>query len=180
MPKVGEKLEGHSVLSRIFDIRTGTPYACMVKNGDPYDEFNIFLGMIKTGLTGEYNFGDVNRYITGFAWLLFISGTFLFILDIILFFRLFTGDFIKSVPIRLFWVILVMTGILFMLRLMFTVPNFSSEDLRYIAWLILPAAMLPGMYLCGDNKGSVRFIIFAGAGVFILSSAAVYYLLGKP
>ncbi len=179
MPEVGEDLSGYSLLQRFIDVRTQTPYACMIKNGNPYDEFNIFLMLIKTGLTGEYDYGIYNPYITAFAWLLFISGSLLFITVSIIFILHLRGKLIKEVPIRVFWSILILTGILFQLRLMLSVPNFSSGDLRYIAWIILPAALLTGLYADSGSKNAVR-PIYLGSGVFILSSAAVYYLLGLP
>ncbi len=178
MPEVGEKLTEHSVLSRILDIRTDTPYACMVKNGNAYDEFNVFLLLIKTGLTGEYDFGAEKPIITPFAWTLFISGCLLFAAIVILFIYVFLGRSpIKDVPVRAFWVILILTGILFMVRLMFKAPNFSSGDIRYIAWIIVPAALLPGLYLQGKS-GRTVIITEALTAVFALSSAAVYILLG--
>ncbi len=178
MPEVGEDLSGHSILSRIFDIRTDTPYACMIKNGDAYDEFNVFLALIKTSLTGEYNYSAKNPYITPFAWVLFLSGVLLFITVVFLFFYiLFRDEYIKDMPIRIFWVILIMTGILFMLRLIFSVPNFSSEDLRYIAWIVLPAAMLPGIPALSGKGSAILTVI---SGIFVIASAGVYYLLGLP
>ncbi len=177
MPKVGEELTDYSVLQRIFDVRTSTPFACMEKNGNPYDEFNIFLLLIKTGLTGEYDLSVNSPRVTPFAWILFFSGVLLFIIVIILFFRiLFTDRFIKDMPLRCFFVILIMTGILFMLRLMFKAPNFSSGDLRYIAWITLPAALLPGIYIC-DKPGRTEVLPEILSVVFAASSAVVYYLL---
>ncbi len=181
MPDVGEELTGHSIISRIFDIRTSTPFTSMIKNGNDYDEYNIFLSLIKTSLTGEYDLSQVNEKITFFAWILFFAGVILFITDVILFFRIFCrDDIIKSVPIRLFWVILILTGILFMLRLIFTVPNFSSQDMRYRAWIVVPAAMLPGLYRMKAQGIGFRYFINVVTIVFCVSSAAVYYILGMP
>lgn len=179
MPEVGEDLSGYSIISRIFDIRTDTPYACMIKNGNAYDEFNVFLMMIKTGLTGEYDYGAVHGIITPFAWILFLTGSALFIADICLFIMFLKGSFIKEVPIRLFWGILIFTGVFFMGRLMFTVPNFSSGDLRYIAWIVLPAAMLPGLFVSREKRIGTG-LLTAGTVLFVLPSLAVYYLLGLP
>ncbi len=179
MPEVGEDLSGYSLFQRFADIRTATPYACMIKNGNPYDEFNIFLMLIKTGLTGEYDYSVYNPYITPFAWLLFISGSILFITVSILFILHLRGKLIKEVPIRRFWSILILTGIFFQLRLMIAVPNFSSGDIRYIAWIILPAALLIGLKIQSGRKLAAGFI-YPASGVFIISSAAVYYLLGLP
>ncbi len=178
MPEVGEELTGYSVLQRIFDIRTDTPYACMIKNGNAYDEFNIFLLLIKTGLTGEYDYGAEKPGIDPFSWVLFITGVLLFITVVILFiYVMFNGKVIKEVPVRAFWGILVMTGILFMVRLMFTVPNFSSGDLRYIAWITVPAGLLPGLFI-KECEGPVRKLIYIETAVFVLFSSAVYYILG--
>ena len=177
MPKVGEELTDYTLVQRIFDIRTLTPFACMEKNGNPYDEFNIFLLLIKTGLTGEYDLSVNNPKVTPFAWILFISGVLLFISVIILFiYVLFTDRFIKDVPLKIFFVILIMTGILFMLRLMFKAPNFSSGDLRYIAWITVPAALLPGLYI-EKRTGAAAALLEVLSVVFVSSSAAVYFLL---
>lgn len=181
MPEVGEELTDHSIFSRIFDVRTGTPFASMIKNGDVYDEYNIFLSLIKTSLTGEYDLSQVSEKITFFAWILFFTGVILFITDVILFFRIFCrDDIIKNVPVRLFWVILILTGILFMLRLIFTVPNFSSQDMRYIAWIVVPAAMLPGLYEMKAQGTIFRYVVTLVTVVFCIASAAVYYILGMP
>ncbi|MBQ6966947.1 MAG: glycosyltransferase family 39 protein [Lachnospiraceae bacterium] len=178
MPEVGEDLSGYSLIQRIFDIRTATPYTCMIKNGNAYDEFNVFLALIKTGLTGEDDYSVVNPYITCFAWILFFAGAVLFITVVVLFFYVFLrNDMVKEVPIRLFWVILIGTGILFMLRLIFSVPNFSSEDIRYIAWIVVPAAMLPGFPVVSGKAVNYMSVL---TGVFAFASAGVYYLLGLP
>ncbi|MCR4590411.1 MAG: glycosyltransferase family 39 protein [Lachnospiraceae bacterium] len=187
MPEVGEDVSGHSLLSRIFDIRTSTPYACMIKNGHPYDEYNIFLTFIKTSLTGEYDYSAENPYITGFAWALFLAGVLLFIITAVLFILFILGKCsIKDVPIRLFWSILILTGVIFMLRLSVTVPNFSSGDMRYIAWIVVPSAMLPGLFIedgetwSSRAAGIVKNCICGISAVFSVASLGVYYLLGLP
>ena len=188
MPKVGEDLSGHSLLARIADIRTCTPYACMIKNGAPYDEFNIFLLMIKTSLTGEYDFSGVNPYIGFFAWMLFISGVLLGITAAVILVLYISGKCFKNeVPIRLFWSILILTGVFFMLRLMITVPNFSSGDMRYIAWITVPLCMMNGMYLSDGNTGwkgwkpgGAELFIIGESIMFVIASMGVYYLLGMP
>ncbi len=188
MPEVGEDVSGFGILKRIFDIRTYSPYACMIKNGAPYDEYNIFLTLIKTSLTGEYDFGAENSYITFFAWILFVSGCLLFITAVVLFILFILGKSPqKEVPVRVFWSILIITGVSFMLRLMISVPNFSSGDTRYIAWITVPLAMLPGLFISGGGMESGRtelrgpgYFIIGETAAFVIGSMGVYYLLGLP
>ena len=152
------------------------------------DEFNIFLLMIKTSLTGEYDFSGVNPYIGFFAWMLFISGVLLGITAAVILVLYISGKCFKNeVPIRLFWSILILTGVFFMLRLMITVPNFSSGDMRYIAWITVPLCMMNGMYLSDGNAGwkgwkpgGAELFIIGESIMFVIASMGVYYLLGMP
>ncbi|MCR4744041.1 MAG: glycosyltransferase family 39 protein [Lachnospiraceae bacterium] len=177
-PKVGEELIYGSVLSRFTDLYTNTPFAAMIKNGDSFDEYNIILAGLKTSLTGEFNFADANRFIIYAAWILFISGALLMLLTIISVFRVtFSKKTTMSLQIRVFWSILYLTAIAFFLNLCLSIPNFSSQDFRYIAYLLVPNALFIG--LNRQNSGVwMRIFITSTSMVFLISSLAVYFLLG--
>ncbi len=195
MPEVGEPVGDHSIISRIFDVRVTSPYSSMVKNGNTFDEFNVPVAMIKTSLTGEYDLGAVNRYITPFAWILFITGSVLAVvafLATILYTRrpckkmnnkgINDKELLFQDPvIRIFWLILYATGLIFYLRLAFSVPNFSSEDFRYVAYLIVPESLYIGLLLTElEKRKKMRAVLGMIIAVFGVSSLGVYFLLGLP
>ncbi len=179
MPEVGEDLSGYGIFSRLFDIRTLKPYTCMVKYGDSYDEYNYLLTLIKTSLTGEFDLGAANPYITVFAWILFVSGILLFITVTVLFIMYISARLKEETPVRVFFTVLILTGIIFQAKLMISVKSFSAGNFRYIAWMIVPAAYLTGLGIRDSGKKAAGSI-YTESSVFIFSAAAVYYLLGLP
>ncbi len=190
MPEVGEPVGDHSIFARIFDVRVTSPFSNMVKNGSAFDEFNVPVAMIKTSLTGEYDFGAVNSYITPYAWVLFLTGVILaaaaFIATICFTVRPavdkdITGSPMSDPVIRGFWAIFYATGLVFYLRLAFSVPNFSSEDFRYVAYLIVPESLYLGLLLKSLEKKKQFFVLLSGlVFLFGIASAGVYFLLGLP
>ncbi len=190
-PEVGESVEGHSLISRFLDVRTSTPFACMIKNGDSYDEFNIPLAMIKTSLTGETSFLGNNQYILIPSWALFISGAALAVMAFVFTLAVICGCFSSvsgkspKIPDFLFtqarfWSIIYVTGLIFFFNLALSIPNFSSQDFRYIAHLILPEAIFSGWFLMRNPARAWTAAFVAIEAVFALSSASVYFLLGLP
>lgn len=152
-PEVGEPLTGHSVLSRIFDIRTSTPFTNLIGNGSKYDEYNFFLGMLKTSLVGEYTFADI-RFATLFGWMLLISGAILTVLIIICAIIVIKKKLLKSY-LNIFLLVYTITTLVFYVNLCFSIPNFSSLDFRYIAHLIVVGAVYLGIYVnyfCTNNS----------------------------
>lgn len=179
-PEVGEKLIFSSILSRFTDLYTSTPFASMIKNGDSFDEYNIILAGLKTSVTGEFNLAEGNAHILPAAWVLFISAALLMIISFLSVIRvIFSKNQIMSLQIKIFWSILYLTAFAFYLNLSISIPNFSSQDFRYIAYLIIPNSLFIG--LCRQNSGIVfRIATSLVIMTFTVSSAAVYILLGMP
>ncbi|MBO6138299.1 MAG: glycosyltransferase family 39 protein [Lachnospiraceae bacterium] len=187
-PVVGERLIYNSPLSRIIDIRTYKPYVSMIKYGDPYDEYNIPLSLMKTSLTGEFDYTSVNRYITPFAWILLAAGTVLALICLAATVRM----VLKKIPGRdripdIYIGIIYVTALAFYLNLAFGIPNFSSQDFRYICYIIVIEALSFGSVLIynepsGEAKtgGLPANLILAVTGGFCAAGAAVYLLLGLP
>ncbi|MCR4892868.1 MAG: glycosyltransferase family 39 protein [Lachnospiraceae bacterium] len=179
VPKVGEPVGQYGILQRIFDIRTSTPYTNLISNGNPYDEFNIPLALMKTSLTGEYDYGAINSYINPFAWILLGTGI---LLAIVALWATVRFVFLKKSNMsglhRAFWGIIYFTAMAFYIRLVFSAPYFSSQDFRYIAYLIVPESLFLGL-LYGEIKG-IRLPLLILTVLFSLSSTAVYFLLGLP
>ena len=195
MPHVGEPVGQYSLFERIFDIRTDTPFTHLIANGNKYDEFNVPLALMKTSLLGEYDYSIKNGYMLPFCWILLISGTLLALLALLATVRYtFMGCrpdnaalrpakgtvFIPDTALRAFWGIIYLAAMFFYLRLAFSVPNFSSSDFRYIAYLIVPEAMFLGFLYEELPKKGLKYILSALTGLFCLSSAGTYFLLGLP
>ena len=179
-PEVGEKLVYKTVASRFTDLITKTPFAAMIKNGDDFDEYNILLAGLKTSLTGEFNFAAGNSYMLPVAWGLFISAVILMLITVVSVIKVIVaGKNIIPLQIRVFWSILYLTAIAFYLRLCLSIPNFSSQDFRYIAYLIVPNALCIGL-MRQNVAGFFRTIITLFALIFTFSSTVLYLLLGLP
>lgn len=189
-PEVGEVIDA-SIFSRIFDIRCSIPYISRISNGDAYDEYNMFLGMMKTSFFGDENFahaiseaghsGAGALYMTLFGWALFLSGTLLAVLCLYCFVRMIASrKFIPALSTRAYLAVLYAFSLLMYVSFMIKAPYSSSMDFRYVLYLLPVQAMGAGLYAGDENcRVSERRIIFALTGVFILSTCAVYLMLGR-
>ncbi len=187
-PEVGEEINA-SVLARIFDIRCTIPYVSRIRNGDPYDEFNMFLGMMKTSLFGDENFayamaeaghsGTGAMLMTIFGWLLLISGS---VLAAVCFYCtvrvLISGKYIPSPVTRLYIAVLYSVSVFMYISFMFKAPYYSSMDFRYVLYLIPVQALTAGLYI--RESGAVErrtFILLTGMFVFV--TFVLYTMLGR-
>ncbi len=180
-PPVGEPLKTTGVLQRIFDIRTSTPFACMINNGNKYDEFNIPLAMMKTSLTGEWNLTQYTTHqtlMTLAAWVLLAAGVLLAVSAFIMTIKTITDrDQKMEKGVRLFMILYYITSMIFYMNLCFSITNFSSQDFRYIAYLIIIQAAFLGLGMKNCRK-NFRYVIYTATAVFCVASFAVYMLMG--
>lgn len=167
-PEVGEPLTGNSLLARIIDIRTRTPFTNLIDSGSTYDEFNFFLGMLKTSLFGEYTFADI-PFATAAGWVLLLSGV---VLSIFILVSAIKMIFNKDVDLylRVFVSTYSLVTMVFYVNLCFSIPNFSSLDFRYIAHLIVLGGIYLGFYV---NRIVTRVLL-----IFSLASVSLYLLIG--
>jgi len=190
-PKVGEGIENVSILERIFYPGSErTPFICLVGNGHAYDEFNVPLALLKTSLFGEADFSVTSPVSALCGWALLMLGAAIALITIVsMFLSVFRA--IKEIKntrsvsigneITLLAFIYIMTSIAFIVRLCFTIPNFSSQDFRYIAHIIIPCAAFYAMetdrlYQAGKKKlAAVSCII---AVLFVAASYFMYLLAG--
>ncbi len=185
-PGVGEPVNA-PLWQRIFDVRTGKPFVCLEKYGDPYNEFNIFLGMIKTSLFGDQDFaiamteaghGGIGAgLITAFGWGLFLSGVILAILCLratvhVLCFKY----YIARRSERAFLAVVYLISVAVYIRFMLVSGSYSSMDFRYVLYLIPVEALMAGVYM-KESRGWYRRVTEAALAVFVLSTAAVYTML---
>lgn len=182
-PKVGEPVGTFSMIQRIFDIRTSTPFTNMIVNGNSFDEYNVPLAMLKTSLVGEYNYASLVKSTTPFAWFLLITGA---ILMLVIFsatvYYLFSKNSVLESGVRIFLGVYYFTSMAFYVNLCFKISNFSSQDFRYIAFLIVIEAVFLSIFFQDKKDGKIFLILKKLTAicliVFCISSAMVYLLLG--
>ncbi len=149
-PAVGEGLEQYSMWQRLFDLRMHSVYPAMIKNGDSYDEYNIFLGLLKTSLFGEYNFGDISRLAATISVILFITGVILALTAfIVTFYFLAKKESPLSLEGKWFWGSFYLTQLVVYFSFALKQNYFSSQDFRYIAVSLLAESLFIG-FLADD------------------------------
>jgi hypothetical protein len=182
-PEVGEPVDTFSLIQRIFDIRTNTPFTNMIVNGNSYDEYNVPLAMLKTSLVGEYNYASLVKITTPFAWFLLVAGAVLMLVTFsATVYYVFSKNFILQSGVKIFLGIYYFTSMAFYVNLCFTIPNFSSQDFRYIAFLIIIEAIFLSIFFQDKKDGKLFFILKKLTAIclilFCISSIMVYFLLG--
>lgn len=185
-PEVGEPVTA-AIWQRVFDIRTGKPFVYMEKYGDPYNEFNIFLGMMKTSLFGDQDFalalseaghGGAGAFVMSvIGWILLLSGSVLAVLAIYATLRvLFSDKYIENAAYRAYFGILYMSSMAVYVKFMLSSGSYSSMDFRYVLYLLPVEALMLGIYAskCGHPFKNAA----AGSvAAFVISTAVVYTVL---
>lgn len=190
-PPVGEPLDKVTLFQRFFDFKgAANPFTNMIANGNDFDEYNIFLAILKTSIFGEADFSKTSSVSTIVGCLLLLSGALLSIIIFVLFAAMFIknikGRFAgKAAKRELFMLLIMLTGFGFLLNLCLSIPNFSSQDFRYIAHLIVPEAyLIAGALYIDDRSKESKGVILAKkmlcalAVVFLLLSVIMYLLAG--
>ncbi len=179
-PPVGEPVYTTDLFSRIFDIRTDSPFVKMIPNGDSYNEFNMPLAILKTSLFGETDLAVNEARMLPFAWAALILGALLALMA----FAATVCVVAKAVRTKknltenIFWGISYLIPVVFLVNLCISIPYFSSQDFRYIQYVIVTEALFTGLFL--KEKEKLRRPVSALILFFGISVTAVYVLLGKP
>jgi len=184
IPPVGEQLEYTGIFHRLFDIRLHSVYPAMKAYGDAYDEYNVPLALMKTSLFGEYNLGLEWEAITPFATVLFIAGVLLALAAFAaMLYVMFSKKSALKKEWKLFFGILYASLFTSYCSFAFGYSNFSAQDFRYVALVIVVEALFLGLFVDGldfKEKGQRIYgiIIIGAAGIFAASSCIVYLMLG--
>ncbi len=188
IPPVGEILEKRDFISRFLDIRTNSIYPSMVAYNDPYDEYNIIVALFKTAIFGEYDFGRLMPAINAFALPLFITSVLLAmlaLLSMILTLAKSVKDREFSIkrdnPADIKWTLFIyyitMLGAYFSFA--FKSDNFSAQDFRYIAGVIVVQSLFLAMFRAEIEDKSLPArsidVLCLGFGIF---AVLVYIMLG--
>ncbi|HAG70028.1 MAG TPA: hypothetical protein DCL38_08645 [Lachnospiraceae bacterium] len=181
IPPVGEQLEKTGLFSRLFDLRLISVYPSMIKNGDPFDEYNVFWAMLKTSLFDDENLSLEWRLIDPFAVVLFVSGLILLIICLYATFRVLSerGESSLAPEWKLLLGVFYVTMVAAYLSFALGSPNYSAQSFRYISATVILEAVFLGLFLGdGEDEGRPYGWVPILTYVFALSSAAVYVLLG--
>ena len=193
IPPVGEQLTKTDLFSRLFDLRMHSVYPAMVKNGDPYDEYNVFLAMLKTSLFDDSNFGLESGFLTPAAILLFITALILLLVCFFATVKVTAGAFkgFRAGSSQAELILMLAVFYLTMLGAYFSFAlgseNYSAESFRYISASIIVEGIFLGLLIDrGDEEETAqaeierkpgRAILWV-EGVFAFSSAVLYTMLG--
>jgi len=177
-PEVGEPIEGVTQLQRIFFPGSEvTPFTCMVANGNAYDEFNVPLAILKTSLFGEADFSGVAPGATLVGWLLLLSGAAVCVVTVVAIVGTVRRKLLDA-QVTVFMLVYILASYAFIINMCFSIPNFSSQDFRYIAHVLLPEAVFIGVYVEKCGKKIVARAIAALLLVFAVASVLMYSLVG--
>ena len=180
IPPVGENFpESITMKNRLLDIATDSVYTKMVARGDAFDEYNVFLALIKTSLFGEYNFSDVSRWMKPLSLVLFVSAI------LVILFALYATlqvAFSKKIKLPLVWkVLLIGTYVTYLAAYFYfalSSSNFSAQDFRYAGICIVCEGIFAGIYADSIKNKRALMLIKVVAITFALSSFLTYALLG--
>ena len=184
----------YSTLERLF----GMPFESIKNifviwdtNGFNYNEYSIFLGLIKTALFGEFTLFNVayGNTVTSvgniFCYLLFISCIILTAFAILSIVHSFVKK--KYIVDLTLTVMLLLVGLVILInyvKFCFEYPFTCTQNFRYCVPLLLVGATFMGNLYTEilDNKDKfskiMKWAIPLCVGVFCLSSSMVYILLG--
>lgn len=178
-PKVGESVDNVSLLNRIlYPGNEITPFTCLKANGNGYDEFNVPLAILKTSLFGEADFSVCTPLSVFMGWVLLIAGALLAAVIFAVALRMLVLWIKRGELSYIFMVVYIAVSLSFLLNLCFSIPNFSSEDFRYISHIIIPEAVILCEYMRENNKGFVNKLIKVVTAVFCFSSVMTYLMAG--
>ena len=182
IPPVGEQLNA-GMLKRLFDIRTDNVYPCLISNGDAYDEYNVFLALLKTALFDDSNLGMESGGINLFACILFITALVLAVISLIATVRVLADKknrFALLPEHKLLFGVLYLTLLISYFSFALGSNNYSAMNFRYIALVIIVESVFLGASAdaCKD-KHHICFRLFAATVfAFAASSVSAYLMLG--
>ncbi len=191
-PPVGEGLEQYSLFQRLFDLRMSSVYPAMLNNGDSYDEYNVLLALVKTSLFGEYNYGAASSLLNPFAIILFITAVILSItaLTATCYF-VFSRHSKLSFEWKLYLGIFYITQLVVYFSFAFKQLYFSSQDIRYIAGILVPECLFLGLladqldpgrdthaFISSKKQGFAFYTLLTCTILFAICSAGIYIGLG--
>ncbi len=130
---------------RLFDYSLSQfdyPFEAFTMYNAPYNEYNPFIGLLKTSIFDEYNKGwDFSEMATVFV---IISGLLALISIVCLVLLMFRKDVCGDLPVKLFFMVVFLTIIVSYTAFCFKFPYVCTENIRYCIPVIPILAMALG------------------------------------
>lgn len=177
-PTAGQGVWMYSTWQRLFapsKAILGTPF---LHEGGEFSDYNIFLGILKSGLFDERFFESqyltaVARVMLCLAFVLMVAVTFIAVAGTLKSLRKTGGKFIdatENAALLILVVVLTVSEIVFC----FNYPVVCTEAFRYIAPVLIPAACWTGRYIgqCGE-KGTDTFRKVSSGAFMVLTAMFV-------
>ena len=182
IPDVGEKVDGASIASRLFDLRTASPFLYMKSNGYQYDEYNIILATIKSSLFGEGDFAHMPFCVTVAGWILLAAAICVIALKITGCVRtLVSKEAGPDTGIKILLGVTAAANIIGYFWFALSGANLSAMDLRYAAASVSVLAVFSGLWY--DRLGLLKkkktmILVMSASGAFAALSLLFYILVG--
>ena len=184
IPEVGQQFGEVPFYQRILDFRMESVFPAMIENGDAYYEHNIFLALLKTSLFGEYNYANLWKAFTIPAVFLFLTAALLALLAFgATIYLLFSKHSKLKTEWKWFFGVLYATIFASYLSFALSYSNFSAQDFRYAALLIVVESVLLGIYtdhldVNNESQKQILHITTGATAIFCACSFVLYFLLG--
>ena len=153
------------------------PFEAFTMYNAPYNEYNPFIGLLKTSIFDEYNKGwDFSEMATVFV---IISGLLALISIVCLVLLMFRKDVCGDLPVKLFFMAVFLTIIVSYTAFCFKFPYVCTENIRYCIPVIPILAMALGFGLMPKHNAVFYIILFnrrPGCNDLRLGFLAFYYL----
>ncbi len=182
IPDVGENIGGAGMVSRLFDVRTASPFLYMKANGYQYDEYNLVLATFKSALFDEGKFANISPLLTIIGWmLLFVSMGFAVIQIVAMIKTVTDKEAGPDKGLKLFLAIGFITFTVSYLSFVFKYSSTPSMNLRYAVPVIIIPILFEGLRvdrLTATGCIALSRMVLAVSLSFAVLSAAFYILLG--
>lgn len=176
---------GHiDAVKRLFDFSAYQFRQLYEAWGQPYQEFNMLVGLLKTGVFDEQTFTDIQPLIYGPSRVLFTASIALVPAALLAALRrLFRRDAGMDAALRGFWILLPVTLLLSYIQLNLRYPQTCTANMRYVMPLVIVAGYFMGSLwqdpLLTKKAGRLACVAAGGlVALFCLASAVVYIMLG--
>ena len=182
IPEVGEDIGQAGLVSRLFDVRTASPFLYMKSNGFAYDEYNLILATLKSSLFGEGDFSKLPFVMTVIGWILFAAAICAVIVKTVATVRICASS--EAGPDKGVKILLGVAAAAFAIGyIAFALKggNLSAMDMRYSAAAVSVLAVFAGLWY--DRLGvlgrrAAQAVIMTLTSVFAATAVIFYILVG--
>ena len=183
----GQFVGDYTTAQRLWEVNThdlNNVFVLWQHQGAPYNEYNCFLALLKSSMFGEFTLFDANSTLSPHPLgivackTMFYTNLALVACSLWATLRVMTKKETRKTPQA--WLLFLLLGVLLVsyLRFCFGYPQTCTQNFRYAVPTLLAGCGLLGVWLNTINNKFITIGIGCLAGVFALSTALCYTLLG--